>query len=84
MGFPHSDINGSKLARQLPVAYRSHATSFIALWSQGIHHTLLDFLLGNLNVIYLRHFAYREVQQTNPQQSFRNERFLWVSYFFIH
>ncbi len=23
-GFPHSDIHGSKLGRQLPVAYRSH------------------------------------------------------------
>ncbi|MEK7635147.1 MAG: hypothetical protein AAB446_01815, partial [Patescibacteria group bacterium] len=24
-----------------------HATSFIAISSQGIHHTLLNFLLGN-------------------------------------
>ena len=23
-GFPHSDIHGSKLGRQLPVAFRSH------------------------------------------------------------
>ena len=28
-GFPHSDIHGSKLIRQLPVAYRSLLTSFI-------------------------------------------------------
>ena len=28
-GFPHSDISGSKVARHLPEAYRSHATSFI-------------------------------------------------------
>ena len=39
--FPHSEISGSKLARQLPEAYRSHATSFIASTSQGIHHTPL-------------------------------------------
>src|SRR3989344_3843937 len=50
MGFPHSEISGSKVARHLPEAYRSHATSFIAFWSQGIHHTLLDFLLGNLRI----------------------------------
>ena len=29
-GFPHSEISGSKVARHLPEAYRSHATSFIA------------------------------------------------------
>ena len=40
-GLPHSDIAGSKLARQLPDAYRSHATSFIAFLCQGIHHTPL-------------------------------------------
>ena len=42
MGFPHSDISGSKVARHLPEAYRRHAASFIASSSQGIHHTLLD------------------------------------------
>ena len=36
MGFPHSDITGSKPARRLPDAYRSHATSFIASSCQGI------------------------------------------------
>ena len=30
-GFPHSEISGSKVAWHLPEAYRSHATSFIAL-----------------------------------------------------
>ncbi len=30
IGFPHSDISGSKVARHLPGTYRSHATSFIA------------------------------------------------------
>ena len=40
-GFPHSEIFGSKVAKRLPEAYRSHATSFIAVWCQGIHHTPL-------------------------------------------
>ena len=48
LGFPHSDIFGSKVARHLPEAYRRHATSFIAFSSQGIHHTPLYFPLGNL------------------------------------
>ena len=39
--FPHSEISGSKVARHLPEAYRSHATSFIASISQGIHHLLI-------------------------------------------
>ena len=29
-GFPHSEISGSKVAKHLPEAYRSNATSFIA------------------------------------------------------
>ena len=37
-GFPHSEIPGSKVAKHLPEAYRSHATSFIAAVSRGIHH----------------------------------------------
>ena len=41
LGFPHSDIAGSKVARHLPDAYRRHATSFIASQNQGIHHTPL-------------------------------------------
>ena len=48
VGLPHSEISGSKVARHLPEAYRSYATSFIAFLSQGIHHILLNFLLGNL------------------------------------
>ena len=40
-GFPHSEIFGSKVARHLPEAYRSYATSFIASQSQGIHRVLL-------------------------------------------
>ena len=30
IGFPHSEIFGSKVARHLPEAYRRHAASFIA------------------------------------------------------
>ncbi len=41
IGFPHSDIFGSTVARHLPEAYRRHAASFIAFPSQGIHHALL-------------------------------------------
>src|SRR3989344_4971801 len=51
-GFPHSEISGSQVARHLPETYRSHATSFIAILSQGIHHTLLNFPLGNLKTTY--------------------------------
>ncbi len=42
MGFPHSEISGSQVATHLPEAYRSYATSFIAIWCQGIHHTPLS------------------------------------------
>lgn len=48
LGFPHSEISGSKIAWHLTGAYRSFATSFIAFLSQGIHHMLLYFLLGNI------------------------------------
>ena len=37
-GFSHSEIPGSKVATHLPEAYRSYATSFIAIQCQGIHH----------------------------------------------
>jgi hypothetical protein len=58
-GFPHSDIFGSKVARHLPEAYRCHAASFFALSSQGIHHTPLNFLLGNLKTVCIHHHPYR-------------------------
>ena len=41
MGFPHSEISGSQVATHLPEAYRSYATSFIAVSCQGILHTPL-------------------------------------------
>ena len=40
-GFPHSDISGSKVDWHLAETYRSHSTSFIALYNLGIHHTPL-------------------------------------------
>ena len=52
IGFPHSEISGSKVARHLPEAYRSYATSFIASYSQGIHRTPLNFLSRNLKIIF--------------------------------
>ena len=55
MGFPHSDIFGSKVARHLPEAYRRHAASIIAFSSQGIHHTPLNFPLGNLKTATTLH-----------------------------
>ena len=41
MGFPHSEISGSKVVWHLPETYRSQTTSFIAPFSQGIHHAPL-------------------------------------------
>lgn len=54
-GFPHSEISGSKVAKHLPEAYRSTATSFIASYSQGIHRTPLNFLLRNLKTTTLHY-----------------------------
>ncbi len=47
-GFPHSDISGSRLARQLPGTFRRQAASFIALRSLGIHHTPFRLPRGSL------------------------------------
>lgn len=52
-GLPHSETSGSKVIRHLPETYRSHIASFIASRSQGIHHMLLNFLLGNLKTTFL-------------------------------
>jgi hypothetical protein len=59
-GFPHSEISGSKVARHLPEAYRSQATSFIAFLSQGIHHTPLHSLLGNVKTAPITSPAYTD------------------------
>jgi hypothetical protein len=40
-GLPHSEIAGSQVATHLPDAYRSYATSFVAFWCLGIHHSPL-------------------------------------------
>ena len=50
MGFPHSDIFGSKVARHLPEAYRRHAASFIASLKPRHPPYALNFLLGNLDI----------------------------------
>ena len=56
--FPHSEISGSKVARYLPEAYRHQAASFIAFLSQGIHHILLNFPLGNLKTTIRNPFRF--------------------------
>jgi hypothetical protein len=56
-GFPHSDISGSTVARHLPEAYRRHATSFIAIVYQGIHHMLLFPIRKHIN--HIVHFLDR-------------------------
>jgi hypothetical protein len=62
-GFPHSGIPGSKLARQLTGAYRSHATPFIGLWRQGIHQVPLvacsDRALARLKILSTLHVRRR-------------------------
>jgi hypothetical protein len=84
-GFPHSEIFGSKVARHLPEAYRRHATSFVAISSQGIHHTLLNFPLGNLKTTFLisscltrlnllRHFLFHFQQTKTPFASSAKKR----------
>ena len=45
--FPHSEIPGSKVTRHLTEAYRSHATSFVASISQGIHHPPINHILAS-------------------------------------
>jgi hypothetical protein len=51
----HSEIFGSKVAKRLPEAYRSHATSFIAILCQGIHHTpLIIFITVSKSSLTLR------------------------------
>src|SRR3989338_2861621 len=53
-GLPHSEIPGSKVAKHLPEAYRSHAASFIASLCQGIHHRLLITCPDTLNTKFKR------------------------------
>ncbi len=52
-GFPHSDISGSKVIWHLAETYRSHITSFIASWSQGIHHTPLHSCKEHCTPLYI-------------------------------
>ena len=52
-GSPIRKSPGITVASHLTGAYRRQATSFIAFFSLGIHHTLLDLLLGNLKTAYV-------------------------------
>jgi hypothetical protein len=51
--FPHSEMSGSKVVWHLPEPYRSHTTSFIALYSQGIHHTPLRSCKERCTPLYM-------------------------------
>ncbi len=55
VGFPHSETSGSKAAQRLP-EIQCYALSFIAFSSQGIHHTPLLSLLGNVRTTYFKYF----------------------------
>jgi hypothetical protein len=74
IGFPHSDIFGSRVATHLPEAYRSYATSFIATFSLGIHRTPLNFLLRNLKTTFFSFRFLREIKTRKP--SFRTAPYL--------
>lgn len=56
--FPHLDIFGSKVARHLTEAYRSHATSFIAFRSQGIHHLPIKIKITSISFLNFLNFHY--------------------------
>ena len=49
VGFPHSDISGSKATNRLPEAFRRLVASFIAVLGQGIHRVLLCLPYGDLH-----------------------------------
>ena len=49
VGFPHSDISGSKATNRLPEAFRRLVASFIAVLGQGIHRALLCLPYGDLH-----------------------------------
>src|ERR1035437_4816962 len=49
VGFPHSDISGSKATNRLPEAFRRLVASFIAVQGQGIHRALLCLSYGDLH-----------------------------------
>ena len=56
VGFPHSDISGSKATNRLPEAFRRLVASFIAVLGQGIHRVLLCLSYGDLHITL--HFLY--------------------------
>src|SRR3989344_8450268 len=59
VGFPHSDISGSKATNRLPEAFRRLVASFIAVLGQGIHRVLLCLSYGDLHSTTINsHFFY--------------------------
>ena len=71
IGFSHSDIAGSKLVWQLPDAYRSQTTSFIAIESLGILRTPLSKFL-------VRNFENRESHAPSDSIASCGNSFLFV------
>ena len=53
VGFPHSDISGSKATNRLPEAYRRLVASFLAVLGQGIHRVLLCLSYGDLHSTFI-------------------------------
>ena len=90
IGFPHSEISGSKVVWHLPEAYRSWTTSFIAFFSLGIHHTPLfrtparssenRVILISHHCITAMRACYLSEQQTtsSPSSYFRTPQDSWV------
>ena len=76
-GFPIQRFPDITVARHLPGTYRSHATSFIAISSQGIHHTLLNFLLENSKTTdYKYHHWYFIIFILHPSLTLRIQDFV--------
>jgi hypothetical protein len=82
IGFSHSEISGSKLASQLPEAFRRHATSFLASISQGIHHSLITYpLINSINeLIKVCHLTLIPFCKDKGLRKFLNRYRFYVSY----
>ena len=75
VGFPHSDISGSKATNRLPEAFRRLVASFIAVLGQGIHRALLCLPYGDLNITLSihtspQHVLLRVFHESSPKRRF--------------
>ncbi len=64
-GFPHSDIYGSKLSRQLPVAYRSHSRPSSVMYVKAfiVCAYITFYALAFDPVVIFRVACYKQAQQ---------------------